>query len=50
MHEPSVSKDNRDTNWRWSLIRYMQEPGGIIDRKICRQALKYALLDGELYR
>jgi hypothetical protein len=37
-------------DWRTPLVRYLQEPGVAVDRKIHRQALKYTLLNDELYR
>jgi hypothetical protein len=37
-------------DWRTPLVRYLQEPGVTVDRKIHRQALKYTLLNDELYR
>ncbi len=38
------------TDWRIPLIRYLKDPRLKVDRKICRQAFKYMLLDGDLYR
>jgi hypothetical protein len=37
-------------NWRTPLIRYLENPSHIIDRKVWWQALKYVLLDHNLYR
>jgi hypothetical protein len=37
-------------DWRTPLIRYLEDPGHIADRKVRRQALKYAVLDNTLYR
>jgi hypothetical protein len=32
------------------LVRYLEKPSYIIDRKVRRQALKYVVLDNDLYR
>jgi hypothetical protein len=37
-------------NWRTPLIRYLENPGHIADKKVRRQALKYVMLDNTLYR
>ena len=37
-------------DWRTPLINHLKDPGQTRDRKIRRQALKYTLLDSELYR
>jgi hypothetical protein len=37
-------------DWRTALVWYLQDPGVTVDRKIRRQALKYTLLNDELYR
>lgn len=37
-------------DWRRPIIRYLEDPSQSVDRKVRRQALKYTLLDGELYR
>jgi hypothetical protein len=37
-------------DWRTSLIRYLENPDHIADRKVQRQALKYVTLDNTLYR
>ncbi len=39
-----------EEDWRIPLINYLKNPSLRIDRKIRRQAFKYILLDGELYR
>jgi hypothetical protein len=36
-------------DWRTPLIRYLENTGHIADRKVRRQALKYAMLDNTLY-
>jgi hypothetical protein len=37
-------------DWRTPLVRYLENPSHIVDRKVQRQTLKYALLDNTLYR
>jgi hypothetical protein len=37
-------------DWRTLLVRYLENPGHIADRKVRRQALKYVMLDNTLYR
>jgi hypothetical protein len=37
-------------DWRTLLVRYLDIPGHIADRKVQRQALKYVMLDNTLYR
>jgi hypothetical protein len=37
-------------DWRTSLIRYLENPDHIADRKVRWQALKYVVLDNTLYR
>jgi hypothetical protein len=37
-------------DWRTPLVHYLENPGHIADRKLRRQALKYAMLDNILYR
>jgi hypothetical protein len=37
-------------DWRTPLIRYLENPGHIADRKVQRQALKCVMLDNTLYR
>jgi hypothetical protein len=36
--------------WRTPLIRYLENPGHIADRKVWQQALKYVVLHDTLYR
>jgi hypothetical protein len=36
-------------DWRTPLIRYLENPGHVIDTKVRRQDLKYALLDHDLH-
>jgi hypothetical protein len=36
-------------DWRTPLLRYLENPGHIADRKVRRQALKYVILDNTLY-
>jgi hypothetical protein len=37
-------------DWRTPLVRYLENPGHIADRKVQRQALKFVMLDNTLYR
>jgi hypothetical protein len=37
-------------DWRTPLIRYLENPGHIADRKVQWQALKCVMLDNTLYR
>jgi hypothetical protein len=37
-------------DWRTPLVRYLESPGHIADRKVRRQTLKYVILDSILYR
>jgi hypothetical protein len=37
-------------NWRTPLVRYLENPGHIADRKVRRQALKYIMHNNTLYR
>jgi hypothetical protein len=37
-------------DWRARLVRYLENPDHIVDRKVRRQALKYVMLDNPLYR
>jgi lysine/ornithine N-monooxygenase len=39
-----------DSDWREVLIKYISDPNSSRDRKIRRQALKYKVIDGNLYR
>jgi hypothetical protein len=36
-------------DWRTPLVRYLENPGHIADRKVRRQALRYVMLDNTLY-
>jgi hypothetical protein len=37
-------------DWRTPMVRYLENPGHIADRKVWHQALKYVMLDNILYR
>jgi hypothetical protein len=37
-------------DWRTPLVRYLENPGHIADRKVRRQALKHVVLYNTLYR
>ena len=43
-------KANEPVDWRTPLVHYFQNPSHATDRKVRRQALKFTLLDNELYR
>jgi hypothetical protein len=43
-------KKDENVDWRAPLVKYMQNPGDVVDRKIRRQALKYTMMDDKLYR
>jgi hypothetical protein len=36
-------------DWRTLLVRYLENPGHIADRKVRHQALKYVMLDNTIY-
>jgi hypothetical protein len=36
-------------DWRTPLIRYLENPGHIVDRKVRRQSLKYVIFNNTLY-
>jgi hypothetical protein len=36
-------------DWRTPLVRYLENPGHIANRKVQHQALKYVMLDNTLY-
>jgi hypothetical protein len=37
-------------DWSTPLVRHLENSDHIADRKVCRQALKYVMLDNTLYR
>ncbi len=41
---------NDPDDWRTPLVRYLENPGHIADRKVRRQALKYIMHNNTLYR
>jgi hypothetical protein len=41
---------DKPDDWRTPMVRYIENPGHIVDRKVQRQALKYVVLDNTLYR
>ena len=41
---------NRVVGWRVPIISYLQEPSQKTDKAIRRLALKFTLVDGDLYR
>jgi hypothetical protein len=47
----SVMKDKgKIMDWRQAIAECLKDPGGTKDKKIHRQAIKYVLMDGNLYR
>jgi hypothetical protein len=48
-HEEGSEPSHAD-DWRQALIRHLSYPGSIRDQKIRWQALKYTLINGELYQ
>jgi hypothetical protein len=36
-------------DWRTPMVRYLENPGHIADRKVKRQVLKYVMLEDTLY-
>jgi hypothetical protein len=48
--ETSKTTTAGSDDWRTPLVRYLENPGHIADRKVRRQALKYVMLDNTLYR
>jgi ribonuclease HI len=48
-HKSGTCSVGEGKNWRTPLIQYLQEPRVTMDRKIHQQALKYTLLNNELY-
>jgi hypothetical protein len=52
-HEPAVKGHTlkyQPGDWRQPLQEYIENLSGTNDRKLRRQALKYTILDGEVYR
>jgi hypothetical protein len=46
----SASREGaREGDWRYVLIKYIKDPSSACDRKMRRQALKFTMVDGELY-
>jgi hypothetical protein len=43
-------KEDSDMDWRKPLIKYLQVLGSVTSQKTQRQALKYTLLDDDLYQ
>jgi hypothetical protein len=50
MDESSKMMTADPDDWRTLLVRYLENPVHIADRKVRRQALKYVMLDNTLYR
>jgi hypothetical protein len=49
LDEASKTTMTDPDDWRTPLVRYLENPGHITDRKVQRQALKYVMLDSTLY-
>jgi hypothetical protein len=49
LDESSEMTTTDPDDWRTPLLRYLENPGHITDRKVQRQALKYVMLDNTLY-
>jgi hypothetical protein len=47
--ESSKTTTTDPNDWRTPLVRYLENPGHIANRKVQRQALKYVMLDNILY-
>nr|AAX95307.1 Retrotransposon gag protein, putative [Oryza sativa Japonica Group]ABA93246.1 retrotransposon protein, putative, unclassified [Oryza sativa Japonica Group] len=45
-----ICAQDTEEDWRIPLIQYLKDPTLKVDRKIRRQAFKYTLLNGDLYR
>jgi hypothetical protein len=50
LDESSKTMMTNPGDWRTPLVRYLENPDHIADRKIWRQGLKYVMLDNTLYR
>jgi hypothetical protein len=50
LDETSKTMTTSLDDWRARLVRYLENPDHIVDRKVRRQALKYVMLDNPLYR
>jgi hypothetical protein len=50
LDKPSEMMTVDPNDWRTPLVRYLENPGHIADRKVRRQALKYVMLDNTIYR
>jgi hypothetical protein len=44
-----TDNDDANTDWRRGIIGHLKNPDSTRDRKICRQTLKYTMIDGDLY-
>jgi hypothetical protein len=50
MDESSKMMTSNPDDWRTLLVRYLENPGHIANRKVRRQASKYVMHDNTLYR
>ena len=44
------SESNKNSDWREPIITYLQDPSRKTDKAVRRLALKYTLVDDDLYR
>jgi hypothetical protein len=49
LNETSKTTTTSPDDWRTPLVRYLENPSHIADRKFRRQALKYVMLENNLY-
>jgi hypothetical protein len=50
VHESAIAEEGNGADWRQPLIEYLRAPDGTTDQKVHKQALKYTLLNGDLYQ
>jgi hypothetical protein len=48
--DPDQSASNTDVGWRNNIIEYLTEPDRVKNKKVRRQALKYAMVGTKLHR
>jgi hypothetical protein len=46
----NLTQEQMTEDWRSAIRECIQDPNKVKDRKVRRQALRYTLLEGELYR
>jgi hypothetical protein len=47
--ESSTGQEGKEEDWRKCIKECINNPSMVRDRKVCRQALKYTMIDDELY-